>query len=81
MEEDEEGFLYPKVDKEKCSSCELCLSVCKFKNRVASKTITPKAYAVQHLSSDVLAESTSGGAFTALSDFIINNGGVVYGWG
>jgi len=31
MEEDEEGFLYPKIDAEKCVRCHLCLKVCPFK--------------------------------------------------
>lgn len=31
MEPDEEGFLYPTVDAEKCIRCYRCLSVCAFK--------------------------------------------------
>ena len=32
MKEDEEGFLYPIVDEEKCIRCHLCLKVCVFKS-------------------------------------------------
>lgn len=32
MQPDEEGFLYPKVNDEKCIKCYKCLSVCAFKN-------------------------------------------------
>ena len=28
MQEDENGFLFPKVDKEKCVGCGLCEKVC-----------------------------------------------------
>lgn len=28
MEPDEEGFLYPHINKEKCVMCELCINVC-----------------------------------------------------
>ncbi len=28
---DEESFLYPKVDSEKCVRCYMCLKVCPFK--------------------------------------------------
>ena len=28
--EDEEGFLYPKVDKANCINCNLCENVCQF---------------------------------------------------
>lgn len=31
METDEEGFLYPLVDAEKCICCYRCLQVCAFK--------------------------------------------------
>lgn len=29
---DEEGFLYPVIDENKCVSCMLCEKVCPFKN-------------------------------------------------
>lgn len=28
MIEDEEGFLYPKIDESKCIKCHLCVKVC-----------------------------------------------------
>ena len=31
MEPDEEGFLYPIVDEEKCVRCYKCISICAFK--------------------------------------------------
>ena len=31
MQPDEEGFLYPVVDKEKCVKCYACIKVCAFK--------------------------------------------------
>lgn len=31
MEPDEEGFLYPEIDKAKCIKCGICLKVCPFK--------------------------------------------------
>ena len=31
MEPDDEGFLYPTVDAERCVRCYRCLSVCAFK--------------------------------------------------
>ena len=32
MLEDNEGFLYPYINKEKCIRCRQCLSVCPLKN-------------------------------------------------
>lgn len=31
METDEEGFLYPKIYREKCIRCYKCIAVCAFK--------------------------------------------------
>ncbi|MCR5430293.1 MAG: 4Fe-4S binding protein [Eubacterium sp.] len=31
MTEDEEGFLYPQIDKSKCINCNRCVSVCPLK--------------------------------------------------
>ena len=31
MQTDEEGFLYPKINEEKCVFCYRCLTVCAFK--------------------------------------------------
>lgn len=39
----------------------------------------PKVYATKHLDSQVIEASRSGGIFTALSDAIIEGGGVVFG--
>lgn len=32
MQEDEEGFLYPIIEDQKCIQCKKCLSVCAFKS-------------------------------------------------
>ena len=39
----------------------------------------PKVYAVLHKNDDVRASSMSGGAFTAISDWVLQNNGIVYG--
>ena len=39
----------------------------------------PKVYAVKHKDETTRAASRSGGIFTALSDQVLSNGGVVYG--
>lgn len=39
----------------------------------------PRAYAVKHKNEEIRAASRSGGAFTALSDCILQDNGVVYG--
>jgi len=31
MQDDEEGFLYPVIDTERCIGCQKCIQVCAFK--------------------------------------------------
>ena len=39
----------------------------------------PEVFAVQHKDENVRAASRSGGIFTALSDYVLEQDGVVYG--
>lgn len=78
MEEDEEGFLYPLVDIEKCINCGICDKACQNINGY-KKSATELAYAVRNKSVDILNNSTSGGAFYAFASNIVNRGGSVYG--
>mgnify|MGYP000236213893 FL=1 len=83
MQEDEEGFLYPKVNESSCVDCELCVKTCplaKEKYKVtANHLAVPLAYAAKHKEDGVRSKSTSGGIFTALSDFVLTEGGAVCG--
>ena len=61
---------------EKASETECAQSVNYYKRK---KRSVPYTYAVKHLNMDIRMESRSGGVFTALSDFILGKGGVIYG--
>lgn len=83
MEPDGLGFLYPGVDKAKCVDCGLCNKVCAFieyYERSENLSI-PDVYAVRHKNMEELETSRSGAMFIAVSDWILNEGGVVYGAG
>lgn len=77
--EDEEGFLYPKTHEALCINCGLCDKVCpinednNFKNGVLFSCI------IQHKDEDILRQSTSGGGFTPIAEYVLNKGGVVFG--
>lgn len=79
---DNEGFKYPSVHKDLCIDCGLCDKVCPIKRRdslIPEETL-PKAYAAHYKGDDkIWYESASGGAFTAITDYVFNNGGIVYG--
>ena len=79
MKEDEEGFRYPVVDTEKCIDCHLCEKVCPILHPVDEIVSEQKGYIVQHRNNEILRESTSGGAFTAIASWVLSKGGVVFG--
>lgn len=80
MKSDEEGFLYPIIDQALCVDCHSCVNVCPliYGGNYKEKT-TPQFLAAKHKSEEVLMNSTSGGAFTAISDAILRECGVIYG--
>ena len=83
MKPDNLGFLYPKVDELKCIDCGLCEKVCAF-NGSYDKSLNlpkPEVYGARHKDMDEIMKSRSGAAFAAISDYILEHGGVVYGAG
>lgn len=83
MEPDALGFLYPKVDKDKCVDCGLCEKVCAFNDNydTSLNLEKPIVYGARHKDMNEVETSRSGAAFIAISDYILELGGVVYGAG
>lgn len=93
MHTDEEGFLYPKIDTSKCIRCGACVKACVFKADQRQKGYLsdggsvsermpisePVAFAVKHKDEEIRAASRSGGIFTALSDAVLSEQGIIYG--
>ena len=79
METDMHGFKVPIVKKQICIDCHACEEVCPANNSSVSRSDTLEVYAVKHKSVPTLLNSASGGLFTALSDVVLENDGVVYG--
>lgn len=78
MAEDEEGFLYPKIDISKCIDCHLCEKVCPVINQDEPRTPL-NVYATKNQNDQIRLDSSSGGIFTILAEQVINAGGVVFG--
>lgn len=79
MIEDEEGFLYPHVDVDHCIDCHLCEKVCPIANVEPEKKKEQHGFLLQIKDESIRKESTSGGSFTAIASWVINQGGIVYG--
>ncbi|MGL6199633.1 MAG: Coenzyme F420 hydrogenase/dehydrogenase, beta subunit C-terminal domain [Lachnospiraceae bacterium] len=76
MNENKRGFRVPVVDGSKCIDCMACQKVCNLKNDFYK----PKHVVIaKHRNEDIYLTSQSGGAFTAISDIILSENGVVYG--
>lgn len=79
MHQDEQGFLYPKVDLDKCIDCHLCEKVCPIINQAETRKPL-HTYAAKNKYSEVQRTSSSGGVFFALVEYVINKKqGVVFG--
>lgn len=76
---DEYGFQYPVIDDDKCIGCNRCVKTCDFQRKGNFGNYPMAGYAARHKSFAVYSRSTSGGAFTALAEWVIERGGIVYG--
>ena len=80
MRTDDEGFVYPYVDESSCVNCHMCEKVCPIINVKDDKSdYEQQGYIVQHKDPIVLRESTAGGAFTAIANYVIDHEGAVFG--
>lgn len=78
LQEDAEGFLYPKGNTEFCLDCHLCEKVCPCLNRAGAHE-PQKVFAAINPNEKVRMQSSSGGVFSMLAEATIKDGGVVFG--
>lgn len=81
MKDDHTGFYFPFIENNKCKNCEVCLNICpvynkKFPNVNLSK---PKVYAGWSKNLEIRYESSSGGLFYEIANYVLKNNGVIYG--
>lgn len=80
MKEDNEGFLYPCIDMAQCVSCGRCEKVCPILNRKNTNSNVMKiGYAAYQNDLQVREQSSSGGIFSLLAEWILAKNGVVVG--
>ena len=83
MTPDADGFSFPEIDFAKCVKCGRCRRACPVNASFPTPDRDPEFYSVRHKEREIRERSTSGGAFTALSDAELARGGAVAGavWG
>lgn len=83
MQTDSLGFKYPRIDESKCIGCGLCSKICQFSSEYDryDNFDEPKVFAVRHKNEQELEKSQSGAAFFVMAEYILENGGIVYGAG
>lgn len=79
MKVDNEGFWYPKINKDLCINCNLCEKVCPVIQKLDKKEFNTLAYACKNRNEQIRLSSSSGGVFTNLCEYVIKNNGVVFG--
>ena len=72
MTENEEGFLYPSLDKNKCIKCDRCIMVCPLLKEKKHLKIKQQYYAGYSQNKLVVEQSSSGGMFTIIVDEFLN---------
>lgn len=78
MKYNDEGFLYPIIDKSKCINCGLCGSVCQAKQKTVLSDIKV-GYASCDINYERSKDSSSGGIFFIIASMVLEKKGFVCG--
>lgn len=79
IERDSNGFQYPKINQAKCIHCNLCKKVCPVITSLKEQNNITKTYACKNKDTNIRMQSSSGGIFTLVAEYILNQNGVVFG--
>lgn len=77
--ENENGFIVPSINNDLCINCGLCDKTCVLNKEITEESTIQNTLALVSENTDVLKKSTSGGAFTALSDVVLKKHGIIVG--
>lgn len=79
MESNAEGFVFPQIDREKCTDCGLCHDVCPYNTKRQYDNYDPHAYLTFSRNDEIHANSSSGGMYQTFANAIVAKGGYVAG--
>ena len=78
---DERGFCYPEIEQTACVKCGLCEKVCPVnkKEQLETSDWQQAVYAAYSQDDDIRKSSSSGGVFSILAQYVLQQNGIVYG--
>ena len=76
--ETKEGFHYPIINDKKCTNCGICVKKCHALNDNFKRDFKQEIYDVR-ASDEIRMKSSSGGMFTIVADYVLENNGYVCG--
>ena len=80
FEVDKNGFNYPQIEKDNCIDCGLCVNKCPISvQQIKEHQSVTKCFAVRARDGVTVEQSSSGGFFLVLAEWVIDHGGVVVG--
>lgn len=80
MVADNNGFLYPQINNDKCVNCSLCEKTCPVLNKNEQESIiSVTAYAAKTNEESIRMQSSSGGVFSVIAEETLKNNGIVFG--
>lgn len=79
MEDDNEGFMYPRVDQNVCINCKKCEKVCPVIQKPTLGVFSEASFAAYSKNEQIRKCSSSGGVFSVLAQIVLKHNGVVFG--
>ena len=80
LKQNDEGFFYPNFDDSNCIDCGLCEKACHVVAIKEHPSPDPNGFYLYHSNdTSLLQASSSGGGFSLFADWVLQQGGVVYG--
>ncbi len=79
IEYETDGFAYPKIEQSICINCGLCKKVCPVVHKLSENNRRVQAYACKNKNEIIRLKSSSGGIFTLIAEWILEQKGVVFG--
>lgn len=76
--EEKNAFLYPVIQKEKCIDCGICKNICPVNNKEEVNQYL-KIYNCKNKDDKTRMKSSSGGVFSLIAEYILEQNGVVFG--